>query len=388
MDFKKMAVFCQQGSTFINPVIQYLKNQYRDKVQIMLQGNCGHQQFFEILNKSDLAWFEWLDKWCHPATTGDKYCKYIFRLHSYEAFGIEAQNRSLIQSINWNQVDDLILVNESVKDVIKIQKDMIVSELMSQGKQVSTDFVPPNIDPMKINVIPVGVDCKKFKVKKNKPITKKIAWLGYINFKKNFPLALETFKQLLKIDPEYELHIAGAFQGDNRENIHFQYASKNLGVNQQGGKVFFYGWIEPDKLTDWLMDKQYIVSSSLYESFHNSVAEGMAAGVIPLIYDWLGSRYIYPKEYIWQDIDEFNKLIDNFSSKTEVQIDSIREELHNFIKERYDYQVVFPVIKNLVDKHLYQKELISHFTEGTDLPDVGINLEFQKKVLEHNGLLK
>ena len=130
----------------------------------------------------------------------------------------------------------------------------------------------------------------KFTIPSNKKYGKRICSIGYINYKKNPALLLYCFKAIHDYDSSYRFHIAGTHQ-DPRIQIYFDHLLPKLNI-----PVSFDGWVED--VPGYLRDKDYVISTSLFESFHYSIAEGMASGLLPLIHDWFGASYLYPEEYL------------------------------------------------------------------------------------------
>ena len=80
---------------------------------------------------------------------------------------------------------------------------------------------------------------------------------------------------------------------------------------------------------NWFQKVGYILSTSDFEGSHQAVAEGMAAGSVPIIYNWDGADTVYPEKFVYKeglcDFKHFtnstlsplgikNYAIDNFSS--------------------------------------------------------------------------
>lgn len=379
---KKIAFFCKENDSFINPIINYLGQKYGDRVEITKHGDCQPPQFFEILNKVDLAWLEWLSDWCVGATSGDKYSKLFIRMHSYEAFNLDHKNSGHVQNVNWNQIDELIIPNRSVMQVVNQLKNFIAEDMAATGGEVS--LIKPNIDSHKINVIPNPVDCTKYRVANSKG-AKKLCWIGYINYKKNFELALYLFKQLLAVDPTWEFHIAGTFQ-DPRHRLYFEWFTRDIPKNNQpNARIFYYGWVPPEHMNKWLEDKSYIVSSSLYESFHYGLAEGMTAGLIPLIHHWFGADALYPEKFMWDTVPEAVKLVNEFEDMNEDTCRQLRFDVRRHIVDNYSYDKVMPIFKNLIDSHLYEKELIKFFNGDGGIEETMFDLDTMKDMFTARG---
>ena len=67
--------------------------------------------------------------------------------------------------------------------------------------------------------------------------------------------------------------------------------------------VFFDGYQEDVRF--WLMDKSYIISTSMIESQGMGILEGMALGLKPIIHNFPGANEIYPSEFLFNISEEF-----------------------------------------------------------------------------------
>ncbi len=254
----KIAFFAAFQS-FLDPIL----NDLRPDNEIRLFTSGTEEQMLEMLEWCDVAWFEWCDNLVIASSRMPKRCKIICRLHSYEAF------TDMPRQVDWSKIDHLVLVNRSVQELLKRSVDPRVT----------------------ISVIHNGVDTEKFSIPAGKKYGKRICSIGYINYKKNPALLLYCFKAIHDYDNRYRFHIAGTHQ-DPRIQIYFEHLVPKLQI-----PISFDGWVED--VPGYLRDKDYVISTSLFESFHYSIAEGMASGLAPLIHDWLGASYLYPEEFLF-----------------------------------------------------------------------------------------
>ncbi len=291
--------------TFLDPIIADLKKD--NEIKLFTSGT--DRQMRDLLEWCDLAWFEWCDSLLIAATKMPKRCKIICRLHSYEAF------TEMPQQVDWSKVDHLILVNRSVQEVL--------------ARSVRI--------PTPTTIIHNGVDTGKFSIPENKTYGKRICSVGYINYKKNPALLLYCFKAIHDYDPSYRFHIAGAHQ-DPRIQIYFEHLIPILNI-----PVVFDGWVED--MPGYLRDKDYVISTSLFESFHYSIAEGMASGVLPLIHDWPGASYLYPHEYLFTTPDECTTLIKRLETQDRQQLG---RKCRDFIVSHYDLDKQLAKVNSLV----------------------------------------
>ncbi len=277
-----------------------------------LEGNTP-QQISDITLWADLAWFEWCDDLFLAANCLPKQCRVICRLHSYEAF------TDTPRKIDWGEVDHLVWVNESVEQIVR-QK---------------VDIRTPS------SVIYNGVDLDRFTIPPDKTHGKKIASVGYLNYKKNPGLLLYCFKKIYEYDPEYTLHIAGTHQ-DPRIALYFKHFLQTNPL-----PITFDGWV--DDMPSWYADKDFVISTSYFESFHYSIAEGMACGLSPLIHDWFGADNLYPDECLFQDPDDCVNLLSFWERKNPIG-ESVKNRRH--IISRFDQRRQAQEITDLIESVL------------------------------------
>lgn len=350
----RVTVFCPPGmESFVTPIIGELRQYFN-----IYLFNGGHEyEFNEAMKHSNVGWFEWAVEHLVSASNYSKCCKMITRMHSFEAF------TDFPAQVNWNNIDRLIIPNISVFEVNEFYKGFVVDKLAQEGKVADINEIPPHIPNNIISVIANPVDVSKFTFAKKHDYKKKICFVGHINFKKNFEYALNLFHELKLVDSEFTLHIAGDFQ----EPRHALYLDKFLKNNkyQLNKDIYMYGWIS--NVHEFYQDMDFIISSSLYESFHLSIMEAMSVGVIPLIYSWHGAEYIYPKEFIFNDVSSFIKLIS--AVQNDKNFDGIRKLLSGHVKKNFSYEVVLPQFKSLLDYMCYG-DIVKEYIDKNNISDL------------------
>ncbi len=289
---KKIAIFASHDA-FIKDIAADLANDN----QVRKFDGESLERLQDLLRWADIAWFEWCDQLLIAATTLPKSCTIVCRLHSYEAF------TEMPGQVDWSKVDQVVFVNQSVRELV--------------GPRIPST-VPTTI-------IYNGVDLGRFALPTDKPTTKKIGSVGYINYKKNPALLLYAFEKIYRHDSSYTLHIAGQHQ-DPRIELYM-----NNYLRRHPLPVSFDGWV--NDMPAWYHDKQFVISTSLFESFHYSIAEGMACGCLPLVHDWYGADYLYPHKSLFGDPDSCFKLVKAYES---ADLAKVRKENRQFIAERYD----------------------------------------------------
>lgn len=268
----RIAIVCGKGmDTFIRPI----QNGLADRFDFRLFTVASLRDVKEAMEWADICWFEWCDEILVRASNQlDKTCAVVCRLHSYEVF------EKTPARVNWAFVDEVVFVAEHVREIFNATVDAQVSNTLIHN----------------------GVDVSRLKYSDRSP-SKDIAFLGFVNHKKNPSLLLQIIAKLVAIDPDFRLHIGGTFQ-ELRYKIYFDHMIRTLGIQDN---VVEYGWIED--VDDWLEDKGYIVSCSVFESFGLSIVEGMAKGIKPIVHHWPGAASLYPTEILFGTVDEAVEMI-------------------------------------------------------------------------------
>ena len=268
---KKVSVICMSGlDNFIDNIIDGLSDGYMVRKFIVKTD----KEIYNAIDWGDIIWLEWANQSAVIATNYEriKDKKVVLRLHSYEVF------TDYPKQINWDVVDRLIFVAPHIRDILD-------------------EMSPGIVEKVKSEVIYNGVDIEKIPFKEREP-GYNVAWVGYINYKKNPQMALQVIKKLVDINKRYKLHIAGLYQ-DLRYKIYLEHMIKEMGLQDN---VIFYGWI--DDMESFWKDKNYLLHTSLHEGHSLAVNEAMARGVKPVIHNFRGARELYPIDWLFNTIDE------------------------------------------------------------------------------------
>ena len=333
---EKIAFICMKGlDSFINDIIGELAPKCDIKKFII----NNEQEIYNAIDWADTIWLEWGNETTVLAT---KYAgivdkKVIVRIIGYEVFS------DIPSQINWYVVDRLVFIAEHKRDLF----------FQRFGEVIARE---------KTCLIRCGVDTEKFTFRASKTKNKNIAVVGFINYRKGLDLLLQFFYDLLQKEPEYKLFIRGDHQ-DLRYKIAIDTMINELNLND---KVEFVGRV--DNLNDWFKDKTFIVSASIEESFHYSVAEGMLAGLKPVVHAWKESRDLWPNESIFRNSQEFQKIILEDSYEP--------EKYRQFVLDRYALETQVENICKLLNS--IEKE-----AKIAPIPAQPITLEYLK---ENNDL--
>lgn len=268
----KIAFFCglTGAVTFLNDIYSFAEQRFAVKFYDGRDINHIH----DLMQWSDISWFEWATDVAVEASKLRKTCKTILRLHAFEAY------TDWPSKIQWENIDSLITVGNSyIKDALLRQ-------------------VPALEARTQVVTIPNGVNMDKFKFI-DRPMGKNIACVGYLHAGKNPMFLLQCMQKLHYIDPQYKLFFAGVFQ-DRRLEQYIRYMTKELKLSDV---VFFDGW--QDDMNQWLSNKHYIVTTSIGESQGMGVLEGMACGLKPIVHNFPGADQIFPGDCLFNISEQF-----------------------------------------------------------------------------------
>lgn len=305
---KKLTFFTFGEDMFLRDIIINLRKEY----DIKFFQRQSEDEFFRMYHDCDIAWFEWCDQLIINATQSPKIPpKVICRLHSYEFF------TDMPAQVDWNKIDKLVFVSETVQSLFK-QKF--------------------NCRPDIMTCIENGVNMEKFTIPENKQYNKRVVFLGLMNYKKGPELLLQCFSAIHKYDPSFNFHIAGDHQ-DERIALYYDYMAHHLPF-----KINFDGWIKDP--APYLTDKDFVISTSLFESFQYSVAEGMAQGLIPLVHNWPGSLSTYPNNNIFLTTDQCVDIIRDFENLENKDVE--RKAMREFIGDNYSLDKQMQSIREML----------------------------------------
>jgi glycosyltransferase involved in cell wall biosynthesis len=220
----------------------------------------------------DVIWVEWAANEAVVASYLKNLSKKLFiRLHRFEAF------EPYPFLINWENVDKVVFVSNFMKEVLEDRKIKISSE--------------------KSKVIYNGVDLDRFDfIQRENGYN--IGWVAGIIPRKNLHIALEIIRKLAEKDERYVLHIAGDFP----DLMYERYIKHLIKASNIEKNVILYGWV--DDMAKWWDDKNYLLSTSMHESFGYNIAEAMAKGIKPIIHNFDGAEELYDKQFLFSNIDE------------------------------------------------------------------------------------
>ncbi len=317
---EKFAIFCvPEDDDFIKDIYEVFKNIFDTRLVITRDGSKIKQSY----DWADIVWLEWGNELTVFITNNfEKTNKRIIcRLHSYEVFS------DFPIQINWGKIDGLVFVGEN-----------IFGEFCYRYPEICVQVVN------KVDIIPNGLDLNKWQFKEREK-GHKISVVARIMQTKNPPMWLQVLKILLKSDPNYELHIAGPVQ-----STEYEYYIRNY-VNTFGlkEKLFLYGNV--NNISEFLDDKNYLLSTSIREGHPYNIMEAMAQGIKPLIGYYPGVFEQFPKELVFSEVTEVLDILER---------DYNSDEYRRFIEKNYSLErqisQIYTIILKLIENTEYSKD--------------------------------
>ncbi len=309
----KVTIFTT-NSNFLGPVVEALKRSGHE-VRFWVQTpnkNVNWTNIQRLLDRCDVAFFEWCQTpFLQALSLEDIECKIAVRAHGLPFF-------SIFKTFPWEKVDLLIGASG------------LFGPLLNEAAQ----------RPKRYMHIPVGSEPTFYTMPPSKKYGRNLATHSYtIRFKKRIYTTIQTFYELLKHDPKWNLNIAGNWtsQAPGWEGVNYTRPCRELMEDLKiSTKVFLTPNMTPEGWRQWLGDKDIFISNSIREGVHVSLVEAMLTGVYPLINCWRGSTEYYPDECIFKTQNELVDKILEWKSLRARKKRRLSGEMREWALERFD----------------------------------------------------
>ncbi len=260
---------------FLDDILRELAPDYEVR-KFRVKGINGVEAAMEW---ADVCWFEWCNE---PLIHGSALPmasekKIVCRLHRYEAF------TNFPTYVRWKNVDRLMLVTEHLSHLL----EGVVFRLH---------------DRVAIEVVQNGVNLEDYPFRERERGFN-LAYVGYIHLRKNPMMLLQVMARLVAEDPRYRLFVAGTFQ-DQTARLYWEYMVRRMNLQDH---VHLDGW--QSDIAAWLEDKNYLLSTSIHESFGYAIAESMARGLKPVVHNFPFANEIWAEEMLFDTVEEAVEMI-------------------------------------------------------------------------------
>ncbi|AOM81695.1 glycosyltransferase family 4 protein [Salisediminibacterium beveridgei] len=189
----------------------------------------------------------------------------------------------------------------------------------------------------RIRVIPNAVDLNGFTPSKAIG-NKTLGMVGYIPKLKRMDKALDILQTLHRAGQEYRLVFKGVHPFDTKwlmkrpdERAYFEEQFDRI---EQEGLSEYVSFESFGSMETFYSDKDFILSMSDVEAFHLAVAEGMAAGVMPVICGWRGAEQIYGRDFILSDVEDITAFLQILVEDEDQHQETMKRIVRKFDEKR------------------------------------------------------
>ncbi len=314
---------------FLKLLIDYYKQ--RPGCQVIIDDIPGHamshiESSLLLLKKADLVFCEWaLGNAVWYSQNKKEHQKLVIRVHNQE------MTLPYLDTIYWPNVDKIIFICPKNLELFQNRYPALVP---------------------KSCLIYNLIDCNDFNVPKMPGSEFNLGLMGTAPKIKAPHLAFEILQKIRRIDDRYTLHIKGKHPWEYNwlwrredERIYYEDLYREINTSCDANAVIFDS--HGNDVSVWFSKIGFILSTSDREGSHQSVAEGMASGAIPVIRNWAGASKIYPPQFVFASVDEAVELIQTarFSKGFSDQV----EEIQRFSFAHFDLPVIINQYNQLFD---------------------------------------
>ena len=256
---------------FLHPFIGYVRANGEYRVSIdHWQGHREHDESTSLRlgEAADIVFCEWClgnAVWYSRRKAGGQ--KLIIRLHRQEFYG--NARAKYLSRVDWGAVDAAIVIAPLYKDLLAQYTSLEAQRIHCVPNLFGTeDFFRPKPDGSLHN-------------------------LGLVKYlrRKRPDLALRILEELAQLDSRFSLHVVGRRpeevpwiwnQPEELEPVLRFLESVQRSALRDSVTIYSY----TEDMPGWFSSIGFILSTSDNEGSHQAVAEGMAAGCVPIIRFW------------------------------------------------------------------------------------------------------
>ena len=257
--------------------------------EVLIDQWHGHNQHDEdqsrqLLEQADIVFAEWgLGNAVWYSKNLQSHQRMVVRVHLQEL------QLPYLRAIKHSAVNDYLFVGELIR----------LAGVESHGVPAS-----------KARVVPNFVDVEALNREKSEEARFNIGLVGLVPQRKRVDVAVDLLERLLAQDSRYRLFIKGKrpeeyqwmkSRTDEMAFYEHVYSRIDLVNESYPGAVTFEA--HGDDMAAWYQKIGVAISVSDFESFHFTVADGAASGAVPASLAWAGAEYIYPREWLYADVE-------------------------------------------------------------------------------------
>jgi glycosyltransferase involved in cell wall biosynthesis len=325
----KTILFSGHDFRFLRPFIDWCQSSPRWTV--LLDEHQGHEitdpkRCRDLLPSADVIFCEWClgnAVWYSQHKSPRQLL--LVRLHEQE------MRLQFLDRICWEKVDALILICPHNLDLIRKRYPFLRD---------------------KTHLIYNAIDSASLDQPKLPGAEFNLGLMGICPMRKAPHLAVEILAQLKSCDSRYTLFVKGKSPRDYdwlwrrpEERAYYEKFFADVESCSFANSVVFesYGYDVPV----WLSKIGFILSTSDFEGSHQSVAEGMASGAVPIIRNWAGAEALYPQKYVVGSVEEAVRTVQKW--RTPALYEAEVEFCRSYAKARFDHALICKKIEALID---------------------------------------
>lgn len=239
----------------------------------------------ELLAQADVVWCEWglgnavwYSRHVKPSQT------LVVRVHLQEI------DLPYLRKVNTDAVDSFIFVGELIRR----------AAVESHGVPASRALVVPNF-----------VNADRLALPKHPSARYTLGLVGIVPQRKRVDLAIELIERLHSVDGRYRLRIKGRRPEEYTWMVHrpdelrwYQDVYARIEkLNEEAGTEVVGFDEHGNDMPQWYQGIGTVVSTSDFESFHLTLADGAAAGSDAVSLAWDGADLIYPDSILYSTVE-------------------------------------------------------------------------------------
>jgi glycosyltransferase involved in cell wall biosynthesis len=283
---RRRLLFAGHDFKFVRPLVEHFER--HPDYRVLTDRYAGHvitdeRRSTELLHQADVVFCEWAlgnaEWYSHHKLPGQTL---VVRLHRQEL------TVPFLDRIDWDAID-------------------LVCMIAPETRNAFLERFPRLAAKTRLIYNLVNVDA--FDVPKAPGAAHTLGLVGMAPALKRPHLALEILELLRAEDQRYTLRIKGRDPREYdwlwrrpEERAYYEPLLSRLDEAVATGGVV----LDPhgEDVPDWFTNVGFVLSTSDLEGSHQAVAEGMAAGAIPVIRNWRGADALYPQRFVFRTVDE------------------------------------------------------------------------------------
>lgn len=269
-------------------------------------------RFNKLMSECDIVYCEFIEKMAFDSAMWKQMMQssvpIVCRAHRIEMYSPRTY------AIPWHVIDDLVFI----ADHMKVRFNQFLS--------------PDRPRPRRQHTCYNGYDSELFSIPEGKEYNRRIIYAGGIYWKKDLYSLVEAMSSL----EGWSLDVIGnpreQFQGQEYMiNVQDLVNTHNL-----GDRVHFKEHMDREEFAATLGYYDVIVSSSLEEGCHCSVAEAMLCGVYPLLRHWNSVEEFFPEENVFENWIDFKHKLEWWYNLSDSEKRKASEHYRLYIEKRFD----------------------------------------------------